>query len=194
MVCFLAIISFILLIFFDVSYYLRIVSTILFGRLFQKNCKITDPVTIYDFCFTQDLDLVFKHMNNARFVRDLDFCRFHFYDRTGLYNEMVKRKTDALQAATNIRYRRVIPLFSFFKIITQMIYWDDKSVYLEHKFITNDGFIRAVVLSKATMLKANVNEVMESLNAGPKPEITPDLDYWIKSMDESSQKLRPKSE
>lgn len=76
----------------------------------------------------------------------------------------------------------------------QMIYWDDKSVYLEHKFITNDGFIRAVVLSKATMLKANVNEVMESLNAGPKPEITPDLDYWIKSMDESSQKLRPKSE
>lgn len=68
-------------------------------------------------------------MNNARFVRDLDFCRFHFYDRTGLYNEMVKRKTDALQAATNIRYRRVIPLFSFFKIVTQ--------VYYDHVFNKN---------------------------------------------------------
>lgn len=194
MVCYLAIISLLLLIFFDVSYYLRIISTIIFGRLFQKKGKITDPTTIYGFCFTQDLDLVLKHMNNARFVRDLDFCRFHFYDRSGLYDQMVKRKTDALQAATNIRYRRVIPLFSFYKIVTQMIYWDDKSVYLEHKFITNDGFIRAVVLSKATMLKANVNDVMESLDAGPKPELTPDLDYWIKSMEESSQKLRPKSD
>lgn len=133
-------------------------------------------------------------MNNARFVRDLDFARFHFYDRSGLYDEMVKRKSDALQAATNIRYRRVIPIFTFYKIVTQVIYWDEKSIYVEQKFITNDGFIRAIVLSKQTMVKTNVEDVMKSLNAGPKPEIPRDLDLWLQSMEVSSEKLRAKQD
>ncbi|XP_014252735.1 protein THEM6 [Cimex lectularius] len=190
MACLVLVLLLLLLCTFDVFYYLRIVSTIFFGRLFQKKFKVTDTLTLYGFCFTQDLDLVFKHMNNARFVRDLDFARFHFYDRTGLYEEMVKRKTDALQAATNIRYRKVIPIFTFYRIETKMIYWEDRSVYLEHKFVTNDDFIRAIVLSKATMKEAPVDEVMEALEAGPRPELTKDLDFWIKSMEASSEKLK----
>lgn len=192
--CIFNIFSLIVLIFFDIQYYIRIISVVLFGRLFEKKQKVTDPTVIYGFCFTQDLDLVFKHMNNARFVRDLDFARFHFYDRSGLYDEMVKRKSDALQAATNIRYRRVIPIFTFYKIVTQVIYWDEKSIYVEQKFITNDGFIRAIVLSKQTMVKTNVEDVMKSLNAGPKPEIPRDLDLWLQSMEVSSEKLRAKQD
>ncbi|XP_014281475.1 protein THEM6 [Halyomorpha halys] len=192
--CLFTIFLLILLIFFDVQYYIRIISVILFGRWFENKQKITDPTVIYGFSFTQDLDLIFKHMNNARFVRDLDFARFHFYDRSGLYDEMVKRRSDTLQAATNIRYRRVIPIFTFYKIVTQVIYWDEKSIYVEQKFITNDGFIRAIVLSKQTMIKANVEDVMQSLNAGPKPEIPRDLDLWLQSMEISSEKLRPKQD
>lgn len=192
--CLVPVIAF-LYVFFDVNYFLRIIFTVLLGRLFEKRGKVTDPTTIYGFCFTQDLDIACRHMNNARFVRDLDFARFHFYDRTGLYGEMKRRRTDALQGATNIRYRRVIPIFTFYKVVTQLVYWDDKAIYVEQKFITpKDGFVRAVVLSKQVMLKANANEMIDTVSGGKvvKPELTPDLDFWLKSVEASSEKLRPK--
>ncbi|CAB0016872.1 unnamed protein product [Nesidiocoris tenuis] len=194
MMCFLVMAFILLLWFFDVQYYLRIISTVAFGRLFQKKCNIMDETTIHGFCFTQDLDLVMKHMNNARYVRDLDFARFHFYDRTGLYDEMVKRKTDAVQAATNVRYRRVIPIFTFYKVTTKVIYWDERSIYLEQKFITSDNFVRTAILSKATMHKPIVEEVMVVLKAGPKPEPLEDLKLWMDSMEVSSKRLRPEKQ
>lgn len=59
-------------------------------------------------------------MNNARYVRELDFARFHFYDRTGLYDLIVKAKGHILQTATNIRYRRTIPLLQPYKLTTKV--------------------------------------------------------------------------
>jgi hypothetical protein len=75
-----------------------------------------------------------------------------------------------------------------------MIWWDDKSIYVEQKFVTRDGFVRAIVLSKQTLPKVNVEELMLRLEAGPKPELPQDLDLWLKSMEVSSQKLRPKAD
>lgn len=44
------------------------------------------------------------------------------------------------------------------------------------------------------MIKTNVEDVMKSLNAGPKPEIPRDLDLWLQSMEVSSEKLRAKQD
>lgn len=59
-------------------------------------------------------------MNNARYVRELDFARFHFYDRTGIYEEFVKVNGHVLQTASSIRYRRTIPIFNPYKITTKV--------------------------------------------------------------------------
>jgi acyl-CoA thioesterase FadM len=59
-------------------------------------------------------------MNNARYVRALDFARLHFYEISGLHHKMLKMKLNALQGATAIRYRRTIPLFSIYKIDTKV--------------------------------------------------------------------------
>jgi len=59
-------------------------------------------------------------MNNARYVREMDFARFHFYDRTGLYDQILEGKGNALQGACNIRYRRTIPIFTPYKVTTQV--------------------------------------------------------------------------
>lgn len=61
-----------------------------------------------------------RHMNNARFVRELDFARFDFYVRTGLYAEMQKVDGHALQGACTIRYRRPIGTFTFYKVTTRV--------------------------------------------------------------------------
>lgn len=67
-------------------------------------------------------------MNNARYVRELDFARFHFYDRTGIYEEIKKNKGHALQTASNIRYRRTIPWFNTYKITTKVC----EDIYSKH--------------------------------------------------------------
>ncbi|KAJ8951763.1 hypothetical protein NQ318_012614 [Aromia moschata] len=160
--------------------FFRIIFTIGLGKLFDKKKKIDEETEIYDtincnytkymirllifttlmshvhynkvegICTSQDLDIFFKHMNNARYVRDLDFARFHFYERTGLYDEITKAKGHVLQTASNIRYRRTIPLFNTYKVTTKIVYWEEKTMYIEQQFITlSDGFIRAIVLSQA---------------------------------------------
>lgn len=59
-------------------------------------------------------------MNNARYVRELDFARFHFYDRTGIYTNIKAVDGHALQGASSIRYRRTIPIFTAYKVETKV--------------------------------------------------------------------------
>nr|CAI5831110.1 unnamed protein product [Callosobruchus analis] len=185
-----------LYIFFDINYFLRIAFTIGWGRLFQKKKKVDEATEIYGICTTQDVDIFLKHMNNARYVRELDFARFHFYDRTGIYDEIKKHNAHVLQTASNIRYRRTIPLLNVYKVVTRIMYWDEKTLYIEQQFITiADGFIRAVVLSKQGTINLNVAEMMSKLtgkDASYRPTPPPELLDWLSSMEKSSARLRKK--
>lgn len=70
-------------------------------------------------------------MNNARFSRDLDFARFRFYERSGIYDVIMKHKGHALQGASSIRYRRPIPIFTMYKITTKVrLYGEIKQLKL----------------------------------------------------------------
>lgn len=77
---------------------------------------------ITGFCTTQDVDIFLRHMNNARYVRELDFARFHFYDRTGIYANIKAADGHAMQGASSIRYRRTIPIFTAYKVETKVTF------------------------------------------------------------------------
>lgn len=71
-------------------------------------------------CTTQDVDIFIRHMNNARYLRELDFARFHFYGLTGLYEKVRAAGGGAVQGASSIRYRRAIPIFNRYKVETKV--------------------------------------------------------------------------
>lgn len=78
-------------------------------------------------------------------------------------------------------------------IVLQLVYWDDKSIYLEQQFVTlRDGFVRAVVLSRQNIVGVNVNDVIAELMGSDvkKPEIPEELEHWLKGIEVSSAKLR----
>lgn len=182
----------ILYIIWDVNYFIRCVFTVFCGRLFQKKRKLNETTTIYGICTSQDVDIFIRHMNNARYLRELDFARFHFYALTGLYEEVRKRKGGAVQGASSVRYRRTIPIFNLYKIQTRLIWWDEKAIYIEQQFITlNDNFVRAVALSKQCITNCNVVDIMqEKFPEIIRPEMPEDLKLWLDSIELSSQKLR----
>ncbi|XP_045479531.1 protein THEM6 [Harmonia axyridis] len=182
-------------IFFDVNYFIRLGATILWGRLFQKRRNVEDTTEILGIATTTDVDIFFQHMNNARYVRELDFARFHFYDRTGLYDEIKRSKAHILQTASNIRYRRTIPTFTPYRITTQIIAWEEKAMFIEQRFVTFDGFIRAIVLSRQGTIGLNVPEVMAKLtgkDVSYRPVPPPELEDWLKSIEKSSKRLKKK--
>lgn len=131
-------------------------------------------------------------MNNARYLRELDFARFHFYALTGLYEQVRERKGGAVQGASSVRYRRTIPIFHPYKIQTKLIWWDEKAIYLEQSFVTlSDGFVRAVALSKQCITNCDVTEILKTFpEAATRPEMPAELKLWLDSIELSSQKLR----
>ncbi|KAF7405848.1 hypothetical protein HZH68_005217 [Vespula germanica] len=147
-------------------------------------------------CTTQDLDVIMSHMNNARYLREIDFSRFHYFIRTKVYSSLKKMGVKSVLGASCTRYRRSIPFFMMYKITTKLIYWDEKSFYFEHKFINvRDNFIHTIILSKQTTIgmKMSLNEFLKELE--PEiclPEINDDLRLWLESMQYSSQKLKKK--
>lgn len=68
-------------------------------------------------------------MNNARYLRELDFARADFYERTGLYANIKAAGGSVLQAATTIRYRRYLKPFTKFTITSKV------SLYTSHIYI-----------------------------------------------------------
>lgn len=82
-----------------------------------SNVKLFN-VKLLGLCTSQDVDIFIRHMNNARYLRELDFARFHFYGLTGIYGEIKKAGGGAVQGASSVRYRRSIPIFNPYKITT----------------------------------------------------------------------------
>lgn len=60
------------------------------------------------------------HMNNARFIRELDFAKMDFYQRTGLITKIRSCGGHILLGATTIRYRKRIKLFSSYYVTTKV--------------------------------------------------------------------------
>ncbi|XP_019869849.2 protein THEM6 [Aethina tumida] len=199
----LAIFAFYLLLFLllELHYFTRIFLCFIWARICRKKIHILDETTVNGICLTTDIDTLLTHMNNARFLRELDFAKIDFYERTGLYNTIRSQGGSVAVGATTIRYRRFIKLFTRYKITSKVIYWDDKHVYMEHRFISkHDNFINAIAMCKIRLINCDSNAVMNELlskSSGnvespkkEKPTMPLCLEKWIESNDISSVILR----
>ncbi|XP_033211569.1 protein THEM6 [Belonocnema kinseyi] len=192
----------------ELHYFLRMLITVFFARFCRKRVHILDETSIYGVCTATDVDTLLYHMNNARYLRELDFARADFYERTNLYREICSQGSGLVQGAATIRYRRFLKVFCFYKITSKIIYWDEKTIFMEHRFITpSDGFVRAIAICRQRLLDCSAEAVVGALmNKGVKqngsveagvtqmphvrPEVPPEVARWIESNEISSAALR----
>ena len=103
---------------------------------------------------------------------------------------------------------RSINCFVPFKLVTKLVYFDERSLYFEQRFVSlHDGFVRAVALCKNTVVGGSARDMVDSLGAGgldmPKEvgggnsissfTLTLQVSLWLESQQESSDKLRAES-
>jgi len=177
--------------FFDLYWILRLVITKILSR-FRTRLRPDEKSVTYNICWTTDIDYFF-HMNNGKYFREMDFGRFDFYFRSGLSDYMRgQEKMWVVQHGASIRYRRSIDFLVPFKLETKLVWWDDRSLYFEQRFISlHDGFVRAIALCKNTCIGGTVKEMFSSLQLPVTPSPVPEeIRLWIQSQEISSTKLR----
>jgi len=176
--------------FFDLYWFLRLVCARIQAHILPSLNLKQESVT-YNLCWTTDIDF-FAHMNNGKYFREMDFGRFDFYFRTGCSAYIEERQgMNVVQHGASIRYRRSINLFVPFKLVTRLVFWDEKSLYFEQKFVSlHDGFIRAIALCKNTVVGGSVKDMMACLGQHTPPACPEEVVLWLRSQEVSSTRLR----
>lgn len=189
-------ITLLVFLFFEFYYFLRVLFCFIYVSALNKlkGCrKIDEESVVYGVCTTTDLD-VLLHMNNTRYLREMDFGRMDFFGRNGIFLHLRNAGNGLVMSACSIRYRRSVTPFQVFRIRTKLLYWDDRNFYVEHRLETiHDNFVRAVSIVKQTIVGSmTVPDVLGHLAGDTieRPPLTAEVEKWIQSNELSSQRFR----
>lgn len=128
-----------------------------------------------------DLDLN-GHMNNGRYLTFMDLGRLHLTAQAGLLGEMRRRRWMPVLAAAEITYLRSLEPFNRFELVTRLLTWDDKYIYIEQTF-ERDGELCAHAYVKGLFLQAggrvpNAEVLAASGYGGAAPPMAEALQRW----------------
>lgn len=190
----------------DMPYFFRSLFSYVTATCLKKKLRVTDTAVFSSVCLTTDLDVYLSHMNNARYLREIDLARIEFLLRTGLWQELRRRGGLIFTIANSIRYRKFVRTFSRYEIRTRIVYWDDMSIFFEFRFVSKaDEFVRAIVYNRQRVIDCSADELMRTVIGGgasaaaktadadsayQRPECPIEIHHWIQSNLMSSANLK----
>ncbi|KAL5011726.1 hypothetical protein ScPMuIL_010277 [Solemya velum] len=180
--------------FFDVNYYVRIWLTAAIATVRGKNQRkrLLEEHIFRSICLTTDLDFQF-HMNNARYLRDCDFARLAFWIETGIWETLKKLKGSVVVRSSHIRYRKSVELFERYFVKSMLVYWDEKSFYVEHQIVRQrDNFVCAVNISENAVVPSALTpqQVVDQFGLINKPRLLPEVEKIIDANSMNSERMK----
>ena len=129
-----------------------------------------------------DLDINI-HMNNGRYLTIMDLGRLDLILRSGFGRIMLKRRWSAVLGSVTIRYRRPLAPFQRYQIVTRILGWDEKWVFIEQQFVV-DGQACAIAYSKAIVIDGAralpMTEMLAAIDYGfPSPPLPDGIRSWL---------------
>ena len=97
--------------------------------LAAEKISIDDTCETVFYCRPWDIDM-FLEMNNGRVLTLYDLGRFDFAIRTGFAKTLKENKWGLVVAGSSIRYRNRIKMFDRVSIYTQVVYFDERWIYI----------------------------------------------------------------
>ncbi|MBY0510516.1 MAG: thioesterase family protein [Rhodospirillaceae bacterium] len=132
-------------------------------------------------CLPTDLD-VNMHMTNSRYHSFTDLVRIDLVIRSGAWKRLRAEKLYPVLASATMRFRRSIAPFQKFIVTARVVSWDEKWIYIEHRFLTGPAAqdVAAISVVKTTFLSPQGRIPIERLIAimgytGAKPDFVPAL-------------------
>jgi YbgC/YbaW family acyl-CoA thioester hydrolase len=120
-----------------------------------------------------DLDLNL-HLNNAKYLKFMDRCRLEHSVSTGLLDHMIRARCQAVVANTEISFVREIRPYQQFEVQTRMQGWDDKYIYYDQRFLSQDklhthALLRVVNLYGGKAISPQAMQEITGLNQTSPP-------------------------
>ena len=134
-----------------------------------------------------DID-AFGHLNNGRYLQIADVARVGWLTRTGILQLALKKRWGALLGGNCVRYCKTLKPFQRFQVTTRILSWDDRWIFMEHRFNRKDGALVAVSYARAALRSKNTwvttEEISESICPGiERPEYPEAVKLWLKTDD-----------
>ena len=124
--------------------YFRLLYTLIHS-FFQPRIKATDPLVLRFRTWPTDLDTNL-HMNNGRYLTLMDLGRVQLMIRAGMVKKIFKNRWMPVVGECHIRFRRSLSPFQAFELHTRILSWDEKWVYIEHKFFSGNELMAQGVI------------------------------------------------
>jgi len=183
----------------DATHFLRIALQDLIWTTLGKRVSITHEDQVVYRCWPVDVDRN-GHMNNAKYLRVLNYARRNFWMCNGMWDFVRSRspKANMVVTASTIRYRKEIRCYDQYAVVTRLLHWSKVNMYLEHRFESlTDRFVYAVCFVKYRVIasdKPEAGQLLAELEGHQKldsPLPSPELNAWMKYDELSSAALRP---
>jgi acyl-CoA thioesterase FadM len=95
---------------------------------------------------------------------DVEAASIHQMGQLGIHGKMLKRGCFPINANYDVTYIRPIKPFEKFRVVSQIVTWDDKYWYKEHRFEV-DGELRAFGMVRAVFVCKKVVTSMGEITA-----------------------------
>jgi acyl-CoA thioesterase FadM len=124
------------------------------------------------------------HLNNARYLTEMDYARVHLLARGGVLKPILKARWAPVVGAVWITYRRSLPLWARYTLTTRLVGWDNRWFYMEQTFTGKDGLIAVGWVKGALTGKTGAIQpqlLMEMVQPGI---LSPELPEAIQTLNE----------
>ena len=129
----------------DLNFLICVLSTLFIKKDDTLNLFVGEKVSFR--VFPSDIDLN-MHMNNARYIRILNYTRRRFFSAAGIWKVVRMNKLNIVVQAQTIRYRKELKLFETYSITTRIVSISDDiketCFYVESTFKNSADFVCAI--------------------------------------------------
>lgn len=160
------------------SLYFRLLKALLMNLFAEKSAGLATQIMSL-IVWPSDLDLEL-HMNNGRYVTIMDLGRVQYYCRTGLLRQIFAKRWKILVGAAQITFKKPLAPFQAYELQTKLISWDEKWIYFEQSFISNEtvmavGYAKVIFRSKAETMSPLEYLGAIGIRSGLPPSPVPDF-------------------
>ncbi len=121
----------------------------------RKRIGLTDESELPLRALPTDLDIN-MHMTNARYLSMMDLGRIELIIQAGMFKALIKRHWLPVVAVANLKFIKQINPFQRFNLITRLVGWDEKWLFIEQRFEV-DGQLVALGVIKGLFRSRNGN-------------------------------------
>ena len=158
------------------------------SALKQSRIDLFEPTRISLRVWPDDIDANL-HVNNGRYLALADLGRITWFVRAGVLSRARRFRALPVISDSFAKFRRELKLLQPFEIETRLLGWEQRCIFLEHRFLVNDhvsGLVGVRCVFKSGRRTIYPSELFGGLSARAN---SPALPSWLSQFSDSCEAL-----